>query len=236
MPTVDPRQRRSLIIARRLTKRYSVAATTVDALAGVDLDVSEGEWVAVQGPSGSGKSTLLNLIGGLDRPTSGSIAVAGRDLADLDSAELARHRRETVGFVFQAFRLLAHLTSRENVAMPLLLAGRSRADAAHRADELLERVGLAARSAHRPPQLSGGEQQRVAIARALVNGPRVLLADEPTGNLDATAAADVLDLIAVLRRNDDLTVVVASHDTDVAARADRLVRMRDGRIAESALA
>ncbi len=221
-----------LIEARALGKRYRLGAANVDALAAVDLDVAEGEWVAVQGPSGSGKSTLLNLVGGLDRPTSGSIAVSGRDLGSLDGAALAKHRRETVGFVFQAFRLLAHLTARENVALPLLLAGRSRADAEHRADALLERVGLATRAAHRPSQLSGGEQQRVAIARALVNGPRVLLADEPTGNLDSAAATEVLDLIAGLRTDGTLTVLVASHDPDIAARAERIVRIRDGRVVD----
>jgi putative ABC transport system ATP-binding protein len=224
----------ALIEARALAKRYKLGGADVDAVSGIDLDVAQGEWVAIKGPSGSGKSTLLNLVGGLDRPTSGSIAVGGRELGSLDSAALAKHRREIVGFVFQAFRLLAHLTARENVALPMLLAGRWRADAERRADELLERVGLAARAAHRPAQLSGGEQQRVAIARALVNGPHVLLADEPTGNLDAVAATEVLDLITALRRDGALTVLVASHDPDVAARAERIVRMRDGRVVDSA--
>lgn len=221
--------------ARGLTKRYRVGSTVVDALAGIDLEVADGEWVAVEGPSGSGKSTLLNLIGGLDRPTSGSIGVAGRNLAALDGGALARHRRETVGFVFQAFRLLARLTARENVALPLLLAGRARADAERRADELLERVALAPRAAHRPPELSGGEQQRVAIARALVNGPRLLLADEPTGNLDAAAAADVFRLLVDLRRHGGLAVIVATHDADIARGAERVLRLRAGRVVDGSL-
>ncbi len=229
MISVEP-----LVLARGLTKRYRLGSATVDALARVDLEVADGEWVAVVGPSGSGKSTLLNLIGGLDKPTAGSISVAGRDLAALDSEALARHRRETVGFVFQTFRLLTHLTARENVALPLLLAGRSRSNAERRADELLEGVGLGDRAAHRPPELSGGEQQRVAIARALTNAPRLLLADEPTGNLDADAGAGVLALLADVRRDRRLAVVVATHDVEVASRAERIVRLRAGRVEEDA--
>ncbi len=224
-----------LVNGRGLTKRYHLGSATINALADVDLDVGDGEWVAVTGPSGSGKSTLLHLIGGLDRPSAGTIAVAGRDLGALDRESLARHRRETVGFIFQAFRLLAHLTARENVALPLLLAGRSRDEAERRAGELLARVGLAARAAHRPPQLSAGEQQRVAIARALANGPRLLLADEPTGNLDAAAAADVLTLLTDLQRAHALAVIVATHDAEVATRARRIVRLRAGRVVDAAV-
>lgn len=225
-PTVLP-----LVAARGLSKRYQIGGVPIDALAGVDLDLARREWLAVTGPSGSGKSTLLSLIGGLDRATAGSITVAGRDLGALDGGGLARHRRETVGFVFQAFRLLTHLTARENVAVPLLLAGRSRDEAEGRAAALLGHVGLARREAHRPPQLSAGEQQRVAIARALANGPRLILADEPTGNLDAAAASEVLDLLAELRRSDGLALVVATHSPDVAARADHAILLEAGRIA-----
>ena len=217
--------------ARAVTKRYGMGNAAVEALAAVDLDVADREWVAVMGPSGSGKSTLLNLIGGLDRPDSGSLVVGGRDLATATSEELALHRRETVGLVFQAFRLLAHLTALENVALPILLRGGSRVEAEDRATELLGRVGLAARVRHHPPELSAGEQQRVAIARALVNDPRVLLADEPTGNLDADSAAGVLDLLAELRRDRGLALVVATHDGQVAGHADRIVRLRAGKVA-----
>lgn len=224
----------ALVVAHGLSKRYRIGNATVDALADVDLDVDAAEWVAIVGPSGSGKSTLLNLIGGLDRPTSGTISTGGRDLVALSSDELARYRRETVGFVFQAFRLLTHLTATENVALPLILAGADRITAEARAVGLLERVGLADRAAHRPPQLSAGEQQRVAVARALVNGPRLLLADEPTGNLDSAAAASLLDLLGSLRTPGGLTLVVATHDPDVAARADRVVRLRAGRLAGAA--
>jgi putative ABC transport system ATP-binding protein len=220
----------ALIEASRLSRRYTFGPTAVDALVDVELRIAAGEAVAIVGPSGSGKSTLLNLIGGLDRPTAGTLEVDGRDLAALSSDELARYRRATVGFVFQAFRLLADLTASENVALPLLLAGGARAAAERRAGELLARVGLADRATHRPPQLSAGEQQRVAVARALANGPRLLLADEPTGNLDAAASAALLDLVASLRASEDLTVIVATHDPEVAARADRVVRLRSGRL------
>lgn len=231
---VGSRPMTALIKASRLSKRYAFGSTSVDALVDAELVVAEGEALAIVGPSGSGKSTLLSLIGGLDRPTSGTLHVEGRDLAALSSDELARYRRETVGFVFQAFRLLAHLTAFENVALPLILAGAERAAAERRAAVLLARVGLDARAAHRPPQLSAGEQQRVAVARALANEPRMLLADEPTGDLDAAAAASLLDLLGSLRDADGLTLVVATHDPDVAARADRVVRLRAGRLADAA--
>jgi len=219
------------VSAQGLTKRYRLGSAVIEALAAVDLDIADREWVAVIGPSGSGKSTLLNLIGGLDRPDSGSLVVGGLDLAALQSDELARHRRKTVGIVFQAFRLLAHLTALENVALPLLFAGGSRLDAERRAADLLDEVGLGGRIQHRPAELSAGEQQRVATARALVNDPRVLLADEPTGNLDADSAAGVLDLLAELRRDRGLALVVATHDGQVAGRADRIVRLRAGKVA-----
>src|SRR5919201_4516443 len=212
-------------------RRYAVAGAAVDALADLSLTLTAGEQVAVTGPSGSGKSTLLNLIGGVDRPTSGSIRVEGRDLGRLTSDELARYRREMIGFVFQSFRLLPHLTALENAALPAVLAGASEKDAEARARPLLERVGLEERFRHRPTELSAGEQQRAALARALVNGPRILLADEPTGSLDADAAAAFLELVDQLRRERHLTILLATHDADLAARADRVVRLRRGRIA-----
>jgi putative ABC transport system ATP-binding protein len=203
----------------------------VDALADVTFAVAKGEHLAITGPSGSGKSTLLNIIGGVDRPTSGSISVEGRDLNELSSDQLAGYRRATVGFVFQAFRLLPHLTAIENASLPCVLAGGSEDEGETRARPLLERVGLGHRLHHKPTQLSAGEQQRVALARALVNAPRILLADEPTGSLDADAATALLDLIADIRAERDLAVVLATHDAELAQRADRVIRLRRGRIA-----
>jgi len=203
----------------------------VDALADVSLVVGANENVAVTGPSGSGKSTLLNLIGGIDRPSSGAIRVDGRDIGGLSSDDLAKYRRETIGFVFQTFRLLPDLTAIENVALPHVLAGGSEEAGATKARPLLDRVGLGDRLRHRPAQLSAGEQQRVALARALVNGPRILLADEPTASLDTEAATALLDLIAEIRKERGLTLIVATHDDDLSAGADRAIRLRRGRIA-----
>ena len=223
-----------IVRCRGLTKRHRVGVATVEALHGVDLELGATESLAVVGPSGSGKSTLLNLIGGLDRPSAGSVVVDGRDLAQLTSDELARYRRATVGFVFQQFRLLAHLTALENVALPRILGGDDRTSAEREARALLDRVGLAERLAHRPPQLSAGEQQRVAFARALVNGPRLLVADEPTGNLDADAARSFLDLLAELRGDRGLALLIATHDPEIAGRAERVVQLRAGRVVEHA--
>ena len=222
-----------MIVTRDLGRRYANGGATVDALAGIDLDIAAGERVAIVGASGSGKTTLLNLIGGLDRPTSGTLLVGGRDLAALSSDALAAHRSARVGFVFQAFRLLSHLTLVENVALPAVLSGMTREHAEARAGELLAQVGLAARARHRPGDASAGEQQRAAIARALVNAPAFLLADEPTGNLDAESAAAVLALIDELHASEGLTLIVATHDPDVAARADRVIRLRAGRVFEA---
>lgn len=218
------------VAARGLSKGYVLGGATIEALREVDLDIAAGESVALVGPSGSGKTTLLNLIGGLDVPTSGTIVVDDRDLGALSRDELARYRRRTVGFVFQSFRLLPHLTARENIALPLLLAGAERATAGARAEELLDRVGLTERARHRPAQMSAGEQQRVATARAIAQQPKILLADEPTGNLDAAAASALLDLFAELRAQDGLTLVVATHNAEVAARTDRVVALRAGRV------
>jgi len=213
-----------------LSRRFKMGNTFVDALRGVDLTIGRGEFVALVGPSGSGKSTVLNLIGGLDRPTSGEVWIDGVELSASDERTLTRHRRQHVGFVFQTFNLLPRLTANENVALPLMFSGVPRGERLDRAKQLLERVGLAERLNHRPGQLSGGEQQRVAIARALVSRPALLLADEPTGNLDTTTGTGIMALLKELNEESDLTLLVVTHDPEVAAFADRIVALRDGRV------
>jgi putative ABC transport system ATP-binding protein len=213
-----------------LTRRYEMGDACVDALRGVDLSIARGEFVALVGPSGSGKSTVLNLIGGLDRPTSGQVWINGTELSASDERTLTRHRRQHVGFVFQSFNLLPRLTAEENVALPLMFSDVSEKERRARACALLERVGLAQRLEHRPTQLSGGEQQRVAIARALVGEPALLLADEPTGNLDTTTGAETMALLKELNQEHGLTLLVVTHDAEVAAFADRIVKLRDGRV------
>jgi putative ABC transport system ATP-binding protein len=211
----------------RASKSYARGEARVDALVEADLVVAAGEIVALTGPSGCGKSTLLHVLSGVDRPDAGTVIVAGVDLARASARDLVELRRRRVGVVFQAFHLVPHLSAAENVALPLALAGR-RDDARVRA--LLERVGLAQRLHHHPGELSGGEQQRVALARALVHRPCLVLADEPTGNLDSHAGEVVLDLLTDLCRAEGAAVVLATHDERVAARADRRVRLSDGRI------
>ena len=201
----------------------------VRALDGVDLDIHEGEFVAIMGPSGSGKSSLMNLIGALDRPTSGDMWISGRALSEMTSDELADLRNETLGFVFQQFNLLARQDALQNVRLPLRYARKDVGDIDARAKECLELVGLGARMDHRPMQLSGGQQQRVAIARALANRPRILLADEPTGALDTKTTAEIMNLMQELNRQ-GITVVVITHEADVAAYASRRIHFRDGRI------
>ena len=215
-----------------LTRRYKMGDAFVDALRGVDLTITRGEFVALVGPSGSGKSTVLNLIGGLDRPTSGQVWINGTELSASDERTLTRHRRQHVGFVFQSFNLLPRLTAEENVALPLMFSRVPEKERRARARALLEQVGLGPRLTHRPTQLSGGEQQRVAIARALVGQPALLLADEPTGNLDTTTGAEIMALLKELNRDQGLTLLVVTHDPEVAAFADRVVKLRDGRIQE----
>ena len=213
----------------RVGRSFTLGDRVVRALDQIDLVIAAGEFLAVTGPSGSGKSTLLNLIGGLDRPTDGRVLVQDRDLAHLSSDELARYRRERVGFVFQAFRLIPDLTALENAALPLVLDGATEADAEGRARPLLERVGLRDRLGHVPSRLSAGEQQRVALARALVNQPALLLADEPTANLDVDSASALLGLVDELRRERRITVVLATHDRELASRADRSILLGRGR-------
>ena len=220
-----------LLEAREVTKIYQMGTTEVAALGGVSLGVGEGEFVALQGTSGSGKSTLLNLFGGLDRPTRGEILFAGRALVPLDKKEMARYRRHSVGMIFQNFNLIPTMTAAENVGLALAFGGLAGRERELRAAELLERVGLAGRLTHRPSELSGGEQQRVAIARALANRPRVLLADEPTGNLDSVRAAELLTLLRRMVDDDRLTILMVTHDRELAARfADRIHMMKDGRL------
>jgi putative ABC transport system ATP-binding protein len=210
-------------------RRYGQGSTEVRALEGMDLRIAAGEFVVVAGPSGSGKTTLLQLLGALDRPTDGVVRFEGRDLRGLGDRELAKLRLSELGFVFQQFNLIPTLTARQNVEAALAPTGVD-ASARHlRAGELLEAVGLAARSEHLPSQLSGGEQQRVAIARALANDPRVLLADEPTGNLDTTTGREILALLRQLADSRGLTIVVVTHDPTIADDAPRVVHMRDGR-------
>jgi putative ABC transport system ATP-binding protein len=213
--------------ARGLSREHGQAQSLVRAVDEVDLDVPAGETLAVMGPSGCGKSTLLHLLGGLERPTGGEVWLAGQRIDTLSERSLARMRRQSVGFVFQTFHLMEELSAAENVELPALLAGRSPRAARRRAAELLERVGLSDRVRHLPSNLSGGECQRVAIARALVNEPLVVLADEPTGNLDTAATLDVLRLFQELRSAGQ-TLLIVTHDERVAATADRLVSMCDG--------
>jgi putative ABC transport system ATP-binding protein len=219
---------RMIIQVRDVTMRLASGGQWVTILDRVTLDVAAGEVVAVTGPSGSGKSTLLGLLAGLDAPTAGSITVAGTEVAALGEAALARFRRDTIGYVFQSFHLIPTLTAVENVAVPLELAG----DAAPlaRAQALLAEVGLAARGHHYPAQLSGGEQQRVAIARAVALRPELILADEPTGNLDSATGAAIIDLLLGLQREQAATLVLVTHDPALAERADRIVGLRDGRV------
>jgi putative ABC transport system ATP-binding protein len=214
--------------AEDVSREYQLGGVAVPALRGVSLTIPAGDYLAILGPSGSGKSTLMHLLGGLDRPTGGTLRIAGRDVTKLGATELARLRNETIGFVFQSFHLLPRTTAVDNVALPLVYAGVRAGERRRRAEEMLRRVGLGHRLKHRPNQLSGGEQQRVAIARALVTGPSLLLADEPTGNLDSATGAEVLGLLEALNRESGVAVVLVTHDQDVAARAARQIRMRDG--------
>jgi len=214
--------------ASDVTRTYELDGVSVPALRGVSLEIAAGDYVAIVGPSGSGKSTLMHLLGGLDRPTTGRLVIGGRDVSGLSAPEMAKLRNETIGFVFQAFHLLPRTTAVDNVALPLVYRGLSARQRRARATAMLERVGLGHRLHHRPNQLSGGEQQRVAIARALVTDPSVLLADEPTGNLDTVTGEAVLTLLEELNATSGVALVLVTHDREVAARASRQIVMRDG--------
>ena len=218
-----------MISVRGLSMRLVSGAGAIDVLTDISLDVPPGQFLAVAGPSGSGKSTLLGLIAGLDRPTSGRITVAHVEITRLGEDALARFRRDTIGYVFQSYHLIPTLTALENVAVPLELGGE--VDALARAQALLGDVGLAERAHHYPVQLSGGEQQRVAVARAVCRRPRLLLADEPTGNLDSATGKQIIELLVALNQNLGSTLVLVTHDPALAAHADRIVTLRDGRIA-----
>jgi putative ABC transport system ATP-binding protein len=217
-----------MLIADDLQKTYRSGGRPLSALQNVSFRVEPGETVAIVGPSGSGKTTLLGLLAGLDRPTGGRVLLDGTDLGALSEDERARLRREKIGFVFQSFQLIPTLTARENVAVPLDLAGDG--GGAARADELLERVGLGGRGHHYPTQLSGGEQQRVALARAFIHRPSILFADEPTGNLDAATGARIIELMMELNREIGTTLVLVTHDLELAGRARRVIRLADGAV------
>ncbi len=217
----------SVVAGSDLTKRYGEGDAAVDALRGISLEIEPGSFTAIMGPSGSGKSTLMHLLAGLDRPSAGTVSIAGTEIGKLDDTDLTRLRRDKIGFVFQAFNLVPVLTAEENVRLPLTLAGR---DDGGRVDRLLEAVALADRRTHRPAELSGGQQQRVAVARALASEPAVIFADEPTGNLDSTTSAEIL---ALLRRAVDefgQAVVMVTHEPSAAAIADRVIFLDDGHI------
>ena len=218
-----------LIETRDLWKTYRMGAEEIHALRGVSVSIERGAYVAIMGPSGSGKSTLMNLIGCLDTPSSGSYLLNGTEVATMDDNELARIRNEEIGFVFQTFNLLPRATALHNVELPLVYAGVGTKERSERARAALERVELGTRMSHRPNELSGGQRQRVAIARALVNNPSILLADEPTGNLDTKTGAEIMALFSRLHASGN-TIVVVTHEADIAALADRAVQLRDGQI------
>jgi putative ABC transport system ATP-binding protein len=218
----------AVVSARELTRRYGEGDSAVDALRGVSLEIAAGQLTAVMGPSGSGKSTLMHILAGLDRPTSGTVAVAGTEITDLNDRQLTRLRREHVGFIFQFFNLLPMLTARENIALPLSLAGVKSENGW--VEELSAKVGLTERLSHRPAELSGGQQQRVAIARALVSRPTVMFADEPTGNLDSTTSGEILELLRESVSSYGQTTVMVTHDAQAAAIADRILFLADGLI------
>jgi putative ABC transport system ATP-binding protein len=220
----------TVIELRELLRHYQMGDETVRALDGVDLNIGRGEYISIVGPSGSGKTTLFNLIGGLDKPTNGNVFIDGVDISQLDAYELAWLRCRKIGYIFQSFNLIQVLTALENVALPTVFAGTPNDEGNKKAEKLLEMVGLGDRIHHRPGELSAGQQQRVAIARALANDPAILLADEPTGNLDLNTGMEIIDLLHGLNKTKGLTLVAATHDTKMIKASDRIVWMRDGQI------
>lgn len=218
-----------VITTQDLTKTYDMGATKVHALQGVDVSVSENDFVALMGPSGSGKSTLMNLFGCLDTPTSGTYILDGINVSTMTDGELAEVRNRKIGFVFQTFNLLPRLSALDNVALPLVYSGMSKSDREARAQEVLTQVGLGDRVDHKPNELSGGQRQRVAIARALVNNPSIILADEPTGNLDTKTSIEIMSIFEEIHRQGN-TVILVTHEPDIAEHAHRIVRLRDGKV------
>ncbi|WP_271393236.1 ABC transporter ATP-binding protein [Aequorivita sinensis] len=220
----------SLVIKiRNITRDFPLGSETVKVLKGIDLDIERGEYVALMGPSGSGKSTLMNLLGCLDTPTSGSYELNGKDVSSMSDDELAEIRNKEIGFVFQTFNLLPRTTALENVALPMIYAGASKAARTERAKEVLSNVGLADRMDHKPNQLSGGQRQRVAVGRALVNRPSIILADEPTGNLDSKTSVEIMNLFNEIHKAGN-TVILVTHEEDIADNAHRIIRLRDGKV------
>lgn len=220
---------KTLITIEGLRKTYQIGTQEVHALDGLDLQIATNEYVALMGPSGSGKSTLMNVLGCLDSPTAGSYHLNGQNVANLDEDALAEIRNREIGFVFQTFNLLPRYSALENVALPLIYAGMSKQDRMQRAEEVLEMVGLKDRMIHKPNELSGGQRQRVAVARALVNRPSIILADEPTGNLDTATSMDIMGLFGEIQEAGN-TVILVTHEEDIAACAQRVVRLRDGKV------
>jgi len=219
-----------IIETKELCREYRIGRDAVIALGGVDISINQGEFVAIVGPSGCGKSTLLNLLGGLDQPTKGNVFLDGQNLAQLSEEQLAFLRRQKMGFIFQRHDLFPELTARENVEFPLLLGGMAPIERKKRAEDLLIQIGLAEKADHLPDELSGGQQQRVGIARARANNPLILLADEPTGNLDSATSAEIINILIQLTRNQGLTLVMVTHDPEVAEQADRKLTLRDGHL------
>ena len=219
----------SVIKLEDITRYFSIGSETIKALQGVNLEIYKNEYVALMGPSGSGKSTLMNLLGCLDTPTSGRYRLNNKDVSKMEDDELAEIRNKEIGFVFQTFNLLPRLTALENVALPLIYAGFSKHQREERAKEVLEQVGLKDRMTHKPNELSGGQRQRVAIARALVNKPSIILADEPTGNLDSKTSYEIMALFEEIHKNGN-TIIIVTHEEDIALHTHRIVRMRDGKV------
>jgi len=222
----------TIVSAKGVKRRYMMGEEEVWALAGVDLDIARGEYVSIMGPSGSGKSTLFNMIGGLDRPTEGTVLMDGHDVRKMDARQIAYLRCHKVGFIFQTFNLVQVMTAEQNVMLPLTFSGASDEEASRRARELLAMVGLGERYDHRPEQLSGGQQQRVAIARAMANDPDIVLADEPTGNLDLKTGEEIINMLARFKRESGKTIISATHDHKMLAASDRVVYLVDGKITD----
>ena len=220
----------TIIRAQNVKKSFQLGGETLDALKGVNLDIAAGEYISIMGPSGSGKSTLFNMVGGLDKPTEGRIFIDEVDIAHLDAFELAWLRCRKIGYIFQTFNLIPVLTALENVMLPMIFAGKSNEECREKGIKLLNTVGLGARSKHKPFELSGGQQQRVAVARAFANDPQIILADEPTGNLDLKTGKEIIELLRVMNKERNVTVISATHDLKMLDVSDRIIWIRDGRI------